>query len=246
MIIYKLTSPSGKCYVGKTTSTLENRFASHCNEAVRENNKSTRPILRAIKKYGKENFTVEILEECLDDQGCEREIFWISELKSNNPKFGYNATAGGEGVDSETASKLKKDYWDSERSIENRARLSARMQENNPGKKNKGKPAWNTGLSGYLSEEARALMSQKQKERWNEEAKRERSEQTKQLWESGAYNNRPLPTQETIDKRIATNKKNGFKQTDYQKHRAREVNTGTKFLVKKLSRKLVCRIKVEN
>lgn len=53
---------------------------------------------RVIKKYGRVNFKKEILEWCNSkEELCEREIFWIQQLKSTNPEIGYNLSLGGEG-----------------------------------------------------------------------------------------------------------------------------------------------------
>lgn len=54
--IYKYTSPSGKSYVGQTVQSLENR-AGHNGK----NYLGCKYFYAAIKKYGWENFTVEIL-----------------------------------------------------------------------------------------------------------------------------------------------------------------------------------------
>lgn len=47
----------------------------------------------AIFKYGKENFSVEILEYCLIEELDERERFYINYYNSYNN--GYNLTKGG-------------------------------------------------------------------------------------------------------------------------------------------------------
>lgn len=53
------------------------------------------PIYKAIRKYGKENFTIESLEEVTFDKLDEREMYWIAYYDSF--KKGYNATIGGGG-----------------------------------------------------------------------------------------------------------------------------------------------------
>ena len=89
-VIYKITNTlNGKLYVGKTTTPLNQRMASHrCADTV---------IGKAIRKHGWENFNVEVLEECeTPEQLNEREIFWIAYFNCKFPN-GYNLTDGGEG-----------------------------------------------------------------------------------------------------------------------------------------------------
>ena len=48
----------------------------------------------AMRELGRENFYIEILEECEKDKLNDREIFWINYY--NSYKNGYNATKGGD------------------------------------------------------------------------------------------------------------------------------------------------------
>ena len=48
----------------------------------------------AIKKYGKDAFTFEILEECIPEQLNERESYWIKYYDTVNN--GYNCSEGGD------------------------------------------------------------------------------------------------------------------------------------------------------
>jgi group I intron endonuclease len=87
-IIYKTTNNiNGKIYVGKAKYNDESYLGSGV-------------ILRqAIEKYGKENFTKEILEECADNIVDEREKFWIQETNALVRGTGYNIATGGTGGD---------------------------------------------------------------------------------------------------------------------------------------------------
>ena len=73
--IYVITNKiNGKQYVGKTINTIEERFKQH----LRDSNKVTleqRPLYKAIKKYGKENFSVSLLEECSFKELSVKEIY---------------------------------------------------------------------------------------------------------------------------------------------------------------------------
>ena len=90
-VIYKITNQiNGKSYVGQTTTSLSQRMASH--------RRANSVIGKAIRKYGWENFSVEVLEECdTKEQLNEREIFWIAALNCKTPN-GYNRSDGGEGA----------------------------------------------------------------------------------------------------------------------------------------------------
>ena len=83
---------NGKEYVGKTTISLNKRFSQHCHERFRSSN---RPLYRAMNKYGIENFSIILLENCDIEKLAEREQYWI-ELKKTHYD-GYNATLGGDG-----------------------------------------------------------------------------------------------------------------------------------------------------
>ena len=93
-VIYKIVCTiSSKIYVGKTKQKLDTRMTQHKYDS----RKGSPGIGAAIRKYGWENFTIEIIEECLLESLDEREIFWIAELNSKAPN-GYNLTDGGEGL----------------------------------------------------------------------------------------------------------------------------------------------------
>jgi group I intron endonuclease len=93
MRIYKITNKlNGKQYVGQTKTTLYKRFASHVCAA---NRGSTAIIHSAIRKYGKDAFEVELLQECQSfDELDQAERRWIAELNTIAPN-GYNVEAGG-------------------------------------------------------------------------------------------------------------------------------------------------------
>ena len=93
--IYKITNQvNGKIYIGKTILPIEKRLKRHFYLASRKVN---RYLYDAINKYGKENFIIELTEDCEYDLANEREIYYINFYNSNNKEFGYNMTIGGDG-----------------------------------------------------------------------------------------------------------------------------------------------------
>ena len=60
-----------------------------------------------MKKYGKDKFYIEAIEECNSEDANEREKFWIAEFLSNKAK-GYNATIGGKAYEPYDYEEIKK------------------------------------------------------------------------------------------------------------------------------------------
>ena len=77
--IYKITNLiNGKSYVGQSID-INRRFRNHRCVAFSENNhKYSYPLSQAFRKYGLENFSFQILEECPDDLLNEREHHYYS------------------------------------------------------------------------------------------------------------------------------------------------------------------------
>lgn len=89
-IIYKITNKvNGKSYIGQTRYSLEFRWRQHIHK------KDNTYFHNALRKYGINNFSIEIIEECEISKLNEREIFYIA--KFNTFKDGYNLTIGGDG-----------------------------------------------------------------------------------------------------------------------------------------------------
>ena len=98
MFIYKTTNNiNGKIYVGKQSSKRKDYLGSGI------------VLSHAIKKYGKESFSKEILEECFSfEELNQREIFWIEKLNSRNADVGYNLSIGGDGFSGFTEEMQRK------------------------------------------------------------------------------------------------------------------------------------------
>ena len=95
MIVYRIISPSGKSYIGITSETLKKRWDNHVRAAVK--NPKPHPFRDAIRKYGKENFALEVLSENLsEDDAKALEIAFISLFDTQNREHGYNISAGGD------------------------------------------------------------------------------------------------------------------------------------------------------
>ena len=147
--IYKITNKlNGKVYIGQSRD-IDARWRQHINA------KDDVLIHNAIKKYGKENFSFEVLLECPAEMLNDWERDMIALYDCISPK-GYNLTEGGGGCKCSEETKIKMS--------------NAR----------KGKTPWNKGKTNIYTEETLLKMSELKKgKNLSEEHKRKISESMK-------------------------------------------------------------------
>jgi len=127
-VIYKVVSPSGKCYIGQTIKKLEIRKSRHSSNALNGyNNKFS----NAIRKYGN-RLKWEVLYNNIPEKYLNgMEITVISWY--NSYMNGYNSTIGGEGsggykCSEETKKKLSLASKGRKISEEHKKKLSQSMR----------------------------------------------------------------------------------------------------------------------
>ena len=119
-LIYKLTSKtSKKSYIGKSMEyRFETRIADHSQDF------SDTHLGRAKKKYGWNDFEIEIIEKGIPkEKMSEREIYWIEYYDTFHN--GYNSTRGGEGGN--TYAKVSKEKMEE---------IKRKISKKNSGKNN--------------------------------------------------------------------------------------------------------------
>jgi hypothetical protein len=84
-VIYKITYPNGKIYIGKDLTDSINYFGSASHKAIAED----------FTREERRDFTIrrEILwesETATDSEVNAKEVHFINFLHSNDPKIGYN------------------------------------------------------------------------------------------------------------------------------------------------------------
>ena len=92
MWIYKITNKvTGKMYIGQTITDVHQRWNQHCmSSSVKKN-----AITAAIKTYGREGFTFEVIDTANSlEELNQKEIDYIRELNTIAPN-GYNLEQGG-------------------------------------------------------------------------------------------------------------------------------------------------------
>ena len=87
---------SGRRYIGLTKKTTAFRWNQHVQNSKKKTGKGCRHFWNAIRKYGKDAFSHEVLEVHTDlDQANLAEEWWIRQLDTRNPEFGFNLSRGG-------------------------------------------------------------------------------------------------------------------------------------------------------
>ena len=198
--IYKITNTvNGKMYIGETAEkNPQIRWRGH-KYAIREGKGC--PLLRtAFQKYGEENFTFEVIQECTKEERFIIEEQKIKEFNTLVPN-GYNATIGGIGGgfkgkkhSEETKKKMAKTTSEKYAALspERKEELRQKMK-NRPKKEEKRimteeyrQKMRNIKLGKKLSEETRAKISNSLKNSvQKEETRKKISESVKRTYENG-------------------------------------------------------------
>lgn len=92
--LYEIVNKSNrKRYIGITFQEPNKRWIGHKTKA---RTRSKGHLYYSMNKYGIDNFEFNILDDKVPEELLYKlEIFWIKELKLQNPKYGYNSADGG-------------------------------------------------------------------------------------------------------------------------------------------------------
>jgi group I intron endonuclease len=118
--IYKITSPTGKIYIGQSKNILQRfKFYSFYNC------KNQTKLYNSFKKHKVENHFFEIIEECSVKHLNEREEYWINHL--NSIKKGLNIQNGGNASprNIETKKKISRSLTGKTKSPSHRSNISS-------------------------------------------------------------------------------------------------------------------------
>lgn len=105
-----------KKYIGQSVD-IERRFKEHKNRMFYTEYETC--FYRALKKYGIENFSFEILEICKKEEMDEKEKEYIQKFKTYVKENGYNFTTGGKGYSGEFTEEHKQKLAASKTGVKN-------------------------------------------------------------------------------------------------------------------------------
>lgn len=136
-IIYMHSSPNNKIYIGITHLKPEHRYGKNGNGY-----RNCTIFWRAIQKYGWDNFQHIILAENLSKEwACKLEQDLIWKYRANNPKYGYNNSAGGESgsfghnMSDESRQKISQALMGHKHSVETKQKIGIANSKALKGKK---------------------------------------------------------------------------------------------------------------
>lgn len=93
--IYKITNLSNdRCYIGQAKN-VSSRFVQHMKAACGVDTPQGNKLYNAMMEDGLDNFTFELIEECLPEELNEKENYYIQLY--NSVDFGYNSQGGNVG-----------------------------------------------------------------------------------------------------------------------------------------------------
>jgi hypothetical protein len=109
-VIYcHIHTESGRRYVGLTSQTWQKRWKNHVNAAKSAKGKGSYHFANAIRKYGADAFSHEVLEVCSTlEEANAAEARWIERHKTRDPIFGFNIEPGGQ----HKPHPIRKNPWD--------------------------------------------------------------------------------------------------------------------------------------
>ena len=132
-VIYMITSPSGKKYIGQTIQLLDKRWKQHIDASKREYKDNCKVLNKALRKYGDKHFSIEILEECEREYLDERELYYIEKYDSIVPKGMNIKTGRSNGSQHEdTKKKISETLKGRDVSYETRLKLSEKTNPDLP------------------------------------------------------------------------------------------------------------------
>lgn len=176
MVVYKITNlVNKKVYIGQTIQSIKDRLNHHFRA-----NKAT-PLYRAHLKYGRESFSIEVIDTALTiDELNEKEIYWIEFYKSTEYDIGYNLMSGGgnKGRHSEESKKKMSETHKANMTDERKQLISERTKEGMTEEVRKRLSEIKAGIKQspeLIEKRAAARIGYK----WTEESKRKSSETQK-------------------------------------------------------------------
>lgn len=130
--IYTITNlANGKIYVGRATNFMS-RKSTHFSQ-LNSKTHGNEHLTRAYEKYGKENFSLELIDEYPLEFLDAMECYWINMLNTTNKDFGYNIRKPNPDGFSKLSEETKKKIGDAHRGKIVSEKAKKQMSESHTG-----------------------------------------------------------------------------------------------------------------
>ncbi len=162
--IYKLTSPSGKSYIGRTES-FNDRLTRHLSKA---NSGYQHPLYDSIRKHGWENFTKEIIAEVIGhDTAYKMELFYIDlfDTVNNGLNLQYNTKDGGDVWINRKDTPEYKKFVEKMKSINNHSKMHGKHHSDEAKAKQKAAAVGRYSLQWFISRYGQEIGTAKYQDR---------------------------------------------------------------------------------
>lgn len=219
-LIYKITFPNTKVYVGLTSNSLAKRQSQHVADALHRHKRERASYLqKAIFKYRDSGLQWSILEQDIQglEQASKQEIYWIEQYRSNDPKYGYNSTPGGVTV-TKPWGKRKPKTEEQKRIISEK--IKARWQD--PSYRQRQKDGYNATKESTLKNlrASSSVISKKTKEAWLDPNKKLKTSMSfKKAWKSTRRRDNARKRMEDIWKRPEEKQKRSVAISNAKRHK---------------------------
>lgn len=145
---------NGKMYIGSTKRDLKIRLQRHFTKVIEGSQAS---LHKAIRKYGKYEFDIRMVEEYLTKESMlNGEVEWISYFDTYKSRHGYNETPGGDGGNTNEGKKFSKE-WKEKISNAKKGKTFSEEHKENLSKSHMGNVPTNRKLTLIEAEEIRLL-----------------------------------------------------------------------------------------
>ncbi len=186
---------SGRRYIGLTKLTMMKRWNQHLANAKAKQGKGCAHFWAAIRLYGKDAFSHEVLEICLTlEEANIREEYWIEHFKTRDPAFGFNLAPGGSHIPHPVRNPMDRPDF-REKALANLAKANAVPSEVRARRTGKlwQDPEFREQISEVLRNNmADSVIKERAVQRMKAsfstpKSKAKRSAATKRMWESSEY-----------------------------------------------------------
>lgn len=204
--IYKITSPSGKIYIGQALN-IRQRWGSHKSDFLKSKSK----LHSSFVKYGFTNHIFQLVEICPDQELNDKEKHYINFYNTFETEHGLNLTDGGGSykIAEQTKNKIKELHKGDNYGMKGKKHKQESKDKQSVSKLAEKNPMYRKKQPRELVERrAKASKEKRKKTKHTQETKDKISQTLKLKCIQSPKKGKPL-SRETVEKIVQTRRRNG-------------------------------------